>query len=265
MGSRMYLGGGDAESGEESLQTEESPAPARGRMLTRAGPYVFPTSEDEDGQSSEEEEPVLKTPAGRGRGLGRGRGRGRGEPKAKAKAKAKAKTKGKDKAKKDADQTGQDAANKPKRGRPPADKSDVAASFARRVRPATAPASSRWDAIVEVFRSTIKPEIKKNGIPVYCWEDHVWKSLVWSLFIFIYIYIGCMGFIKLTYAWGLCMYRVYIYIYIYRVHIGYTYIYVYIYIYIHIYIYIYRVRGGYRGVRKFSILHMKRLILTAYT
>ena len=156
-----------AESGQEEIESQEAP---RKSML------VFPNIEEEpmedeetEGESLSQPEPVLKKPAGRGRGSSRGsgggRGRGgRGEPKAKAKSKAKGKAKARA-------QSNQSDDQKPKRGRPLTDGKQHASSFARRVRPTTAPASARWDAIVSVFRAIIKPEIKKHGIPVYCWEE----------------------------------------------------------------------------------------------
>ena len=152
------------ESGEEELH-DEAPRRAKLQKLTRAGPILIPNCEEDASQEEDESmEAVFKKPAGRGRG----RGRGRGAPKAKAKAKEKAKSKSK--AKKD---TQDDDMDKPKRGRPPAKCNAEASTFARRGRPATAPASARWDAIVSVFRTFIKPEIKKRGIPVYCWEERV--------------------------------------------------------------------------------------------
>ena len=87
------------------------------------------------------------------------------KPAAKTKAKSKAKAKSLPKAK---------AKNlKPaRRGRPPRDgPSEGAASFARRMKPATKPSSTRWQAIVNVFRETVAPTLKRHGAALYCWEE----------------------------------------------------------------------------------------------
>ncbi|CAE7717956.1 abcF4 [Symbiodinium sp. CCMP2592] len=106
--------------------------------------------------------------------------RAKGKPKSKAKAKAKGKAKAKAKSAAGGKGPGKGKAKK-KPGRPPKEEGDGKVVFARRRMPDTSPASLRFQAIVNVFKSDIVPKLRDADLAVSCWEEP-WLNLAHRVF-----------------------------------------------------------------------------------